>query len=138
MPPSERKGLYTLLSASSELTDIVTGGIYSEVLPEGFQRPCLLFTGMSGVPDLAMSGLTGLVQERRIQFDLLAETDDQDTIESIRNILINLLDLGYTSVTADGGTFEIQEMYPLSMGNYLPDPAGMRYTIDFYMSFGFK
>lgn len=134
---SVRAGLHYYLSSNAPLTALVGTRIYAERLPDEVSMPALLFTQVSGTPEQAFSGLTGAV-EGRFQFDIYAAAEAQETIEQIREALMNLT-TGYQSLTlGNGDTFELLNLAPFDYGRYLPDPdtQGLRYTIDFIVMFG--
>lgn len=137
---SERKALYTLLTANSTLTSTLTGGIHFEFLPEKFTRPCMLVTGMSGTPEELLSDPTSLITDRRIQFDILAAAGNSGmtTIETVRDLLVGSFDVGYTAITVSAETFQLLRLSPINYGMYLEDQQGLRFTIDFYADFGIR
>lgn len=136
-PPADYDGIYEILSQNSTLVGLLPGGFWSEVLPDTFTRPCLLFTGMSGMVDELLNGtISGALVDRRIQFDILVAKGRQADVAAIRKELISLFTSGYRELVIAGSTFQLLNAAPQSYGNYLPDEIGLRYTIDFYISFG--
>jgi hypothetical protein len=66
--------IYDTLIADTAVDAIVDGRVYAIVMPENSQSyPCITFQRISGTPDVALSGHTGLDQVR-VQIDCWAKT----------------------------------------------------------------
>lgn len=134
--PTIREAIYTFLSASSAITNVVSDRIFFERLPDDCGNPALLVSLIDGNPDLCFSGLTGLV-EGRLQIDIFAELELEEQIEALREALLNLSS-GYQDITVDSNTFQLISFLPFDYGRYLPEPQTqtLHYSIDFDVKFG--
>lgn len=132
--PTLREGLYEIFAADATILAAMTAQrIYSESLPEGFDRPSLLYIAIDGVLDQALDGtLTGVV-DARVQVEIYAETVED--VESLSTAIINLCS-GYRDIAVGSSTFQLLSLTPLGIGNYLPDPQGLRYVVDYRVQFG--
>lgn len=64
--------LATYLLAETAISTLVGDRIYWTQLPQGADRPYILLSVVSSVPDVVFAGATGLVQSR-VQFDCWGE-----------------------------------------------------------------
>ncbi len=101
--------LYSILTADSDVTDLVSTRVYPDQAPQKSESPYIVFQKISGVPVDSHDGGSGLVF-RRFQFTSYAETrllaDQID--EAVRVVLLGFSQFSPVSgtviegVTADG------------------------------------
>lgn len=70
-----RKALRAILLANTSVTDVVSGRIYPEPLPQGITARSIVYRTIDEDTDYHMNGPSGLVHDR-IQFDAIGQTAD--------------------------------------------------------------
>lgn len=99
--------LATYLLANASLIALVNDRIYWTQLPQGGDRPYILMSVVSSVPDVVFGGATGLVQSR-VQFDCWGE--DYYSAKNVARALDTLLN-GKKLTTAGSGAIRFEGFF---------------------------
>ena len=93
--------LATYLLADSSLQALVVDRIYWTQIPQGAERPYIILSVVSSVPDVTFAGATGLVQSR-VQFDCWGS--DYYEAKNVARAIDTLLNGRKLTTPASGGT----------------------------------
>lgn len=124
-------GINTLLLTNAEVTALVADRVYPVRMPEGAQMPALVYTSISSVPVVGISGQNKLTK-KRLQVDCYGSTypDVKHLEQAVNNALINY------QGTPDANSTSIESIQQLlSIDLYEDDAKLYRVNLDFEVWF---